>query len=157
MPSPNPAVALAQTLETAGLGVMGTNLWVGPVRPASDVVPVQAIFVLATQGREADRVFGEGDGVGYELRYPTVQVRIRSPAYIAGYQLARDCYDALQSSSPGGFMDVRAMNSEPMFLEQDQNNNYHWSINFECMYEFSKFVVEVSSTSSVTGDLTVTP
>lgn len=131
MPHLNPAIGLADLIDGAGVASLGGNLFVGLVRPVSDVIPAEAVFVMGTDGLPADRFFAQAD----EVRYPTVQIRIRSPDYESGYKLARDVYNVCQSSLPVGFKDVVARQSEPIYLAQDENKNHGWSLNFDLFYQ----------------------
>ena len=132
MPHLNPAVSLANIINAAGAATLGVNLFVGLVRPVSDTVPAEAVFVNATDGLPANRFFCTTDS---EVRHPTVQIRIRSPNYLAGYELAKEVYDLCQSSQPTDVLDVVARQSEPIYLEQDENANHQWSLNFDLMYQ----------------------
>jgi len=132
MPHLNPAVSLANEIHNAGAAELGANLYVGLVRPVSQTVPAEAVFVRGTDGIPADRFFCTTDS---EVRHPTVQIRIRSPNYLDGYELAKEVYEICQSSQPQGVLDVASRQSEPIYLEQDENKNHQWSINFDLMYQ----------------------
>lgn len=125
----NPGEEIAEFLEGVGIGlVLGVNMFVGPVRAESDFVPSQSVFVVPRNGRMSDRVFN----LDFELQYPMVVIRVRSEDYRSGYDLARQIYHELQSQDVS-FLDVRCIQSEPIFLEQDDNDNYQWQMNFEVM------------------------
>lgn len=127
----DPALDLAQVIESAGVATLGVNMFTGLVRPVSQVIPAECIFVRASDGVAANRFFSQID----EVRYPAVQIRVRSPSYEQGLKLVRNIYKACQSSRPVGYMDVRAMQSEPIYLEQDDNRNHQWALNFELVYQ----------------------
>lgn len=116
---------------------LSTNLFVGPVReesPGGTPLPRECVWVQSYGGGPADRVLG----VGTELRYPRVQVRVRSSGYASGMALARSIINTMQSATPStgnAYKDVVALQSEPVYLEQDKNMNYHWSVNFRMMYQ----------------------
>jgi len=124
----NPAQTIAMALQTAGVGLAGSDIFVGPVRPASAQVPAKAIFILGTGGPAGARTHTDG-----EVRYPTVQVRIRDNSLVAGIDRAEAVYQALANRKIPGFLDCEGIQSAPMYLEQDENLLYHWSINFELM------------------------
>lgn len=155
MSLPDPAQSVADYIDDSGLAVYGVNLWVGPVRPVSDIVPVDAVFCLATEGREAERSFARGDEVRFEIRYPSVQVRVRSKTYQQGYSLAKAIYNLLESADPFGYQDCKAFNSEPIYLMQDQNNYYHWAINFELFFNYSDMQVWITADSAVVVKATI--
>ena len=127
----DPAKDIAQLLQDAGVATLGIDLFTGPMRPAGEGAPAQCVFVRSTGGLPADRFFVQLD----EVRYPTVQVRVRSPSYQQGMDLARAVYAAAQSARPAGYMDVVCNQSEPLYMEQDANRHHHWALNFELMYQ----------------------
>ena len=127
----NPAVRIAELIHTLGIAELGKNLWVGLVRPGSSTVPAEAVFVMGTDGLPPDRFFAQQD----EVRHPTIMIRIRSPDYNSGYELARKVYDAVQSSRPPGIKDVSCRQSEPIYLGQDNNAHHGWSLNFDLFYQ----------------------
>lgn len=127
----DPAKDIALLLHDAGVCTFGVDLFTGPVRPAGEGTPVQCVFVRSTGGLPADRFFVQMD----EVRYPTVQVRVCSPSYQDGMDLARAVYAAAQSARPTGYMDVVSNQSEPFYMDQDENRHHHWSLNFELMYQ----------------------
>lgn len=135
--SHNPPVDLLRHLDAQTTAVTaGTNLFYGPVRAPSTngAVPVEAVFLMGAGGPPASRVLG----TAMELRHPTVQAIIRSTGFASGDTLARTVYSVLQSASPStgnAYMDVVAQQSEPVFLEQDKNLHYFWSINFRVTYQ----------------------
>lgn len=135
--SHNPGVDIANYLDANSTAVtLGTNLWYGPVRANSTngAVPVEAVFVMGVGGREPDRVLGTAT----EIRFPTVQVRVRSSGFAAGAALAQTVNSVLQSASPStgnAYLDVMALQSEPVFVEQDKNMHYHWSLNYRCVLQ----------------------
>jgi len=72
---------------------VGTNIFVGPPRPASQYVPKNSIFVLGTGGYPPQRVLQTST----ELKRPSVQVRVRWSSYEAGLAKAEAVYDTLES------------------------------------------------------------
>ena len=124
----NAACDIATFLEPRGIGVVGTDIFIGPVRPVSTVIPQNAVFVLGTGGPAGARTHGNG-----ETRYPTIQVRIRDTDLIAGGVKAENVYTALEGAKVPGYSDCVGLQSAPIFMQQDQNKLYHWSLNFELM------------------------
>lgn len=129
------------------------NLFVGPLRPVSAQVPVLAVFVLSTGGAPPDRTFGSRA----EIRYPAVQIRVRSAKKRAGVALLWKIYSALQSSPFEIYRDVRSETSEPNWIEISEDEHYHWSWDFELFYMgfagTKKTVVVSSYVQSIAGDL----
>ena len=111
----------------------GTNLFRGPVRAHSTAMPIQSAFVNSFDGRPPDRVLGTAT----EIRHASVSVIVRSSGFDPGLTLAWTVYTKLQSASPStgnAYMDVRALQSNPNYLEQDKNLHHFWSLNFEVTY-----------------------
>lgn len=111
------------------------NLFRGPVRATSTdgSVPIEAAFVMDITGRGPERTFGPGT----EIRYPTVQVRVRSASYTQGFNLTRHIYDTMQSASPSTgntYIDVYSLQSGFGYLEQDKNMHHHWAVSFRLVY-----------------------
>lgn len=133
--SHNPVTDIQNYLDAQTTALTkGTNLFRGPVRAHSAQVPVQSVFVTGYGGPAPDRVLGTAT----EIRYPRVQVTVRSSAYDSGYDLAWTVYNSLQSATPtttNTYMDVRALQSEPNFLEHDKNLHCFWTLNFAVMYQ----------------------
>ncbi|MBW2084436.1 MAG: hypothetical protein JRI54_00170 [Deltaproteobacteria bacterium] len=124
-----PAHDIALALQQAGLGTLGVDIFKGPVRPANGI-PVDSIFVLATGGRAGQRIHSDRS----EIRYPTAQIRVRAESFAEGYEKASAVYDALFDLRYPGYMDFLLLQSEPIYLGQDANGNYEWSLNVECSY-----------------------
>jgi len=133
--SHKPPEDIATYLSTQGVATLGSDLFIGPLRPPSTAQGIEttACFVQGTGGGPASRIFGTAT----EIRWPTVQVRVRSTGFSTGYSLCQSVYDTLQSASIGSpaYMDVRAEQSGPIWIEQDENGHYHWALNFRCMYQ----------------------
>ncbi len=129
----NPGVDIATYLDTNSTALtLGTNLFVGPVRPYSTGMPVKAVFVLANGGREADRTLGSTTTI--EVRHPAIQIRTRSTSFASGESLAQTIHSTLQSAQPSSYMDVYSRQSAPAFIEQDERGHYHFSDNFVATY-----------------------
>jgi hypothetical protein len=62
-------------------------------------------------------------------------VLIRDPDYYLGYSQAQTVYNVLQSATMSGYMDLKARESEPIYVGEDKNFIYLWSINFLAVYE----------------------
>jgi len=127
----NPALDLATFLGDNGFGVLGENIFVGNVKQISEYMPTEAIFVLGETGRASDRVHS---GLR-EIRFPSVQVRVRSYDFGRGVELSLSIYESLYRVILPGYIDCRPLQSEPVFFEQDENGNYEWTVNYELKYE----------------------
>ena len=131
----NPADDVKDQLNTKNVATSGTNLFVGPVRPVSQYVPANCIFVLAYGGAPGERFLS--GGAKTENRYPSVQVTVRWNDFSTGYAKARAVYDALDAETISGYWNVKGLHSEPLFIGQDENGNYRWTVNFEMSYLYS--------------------
>jgi len=115
----------------------GRNLFRGPVRPPSTEIPHAACFVLASAGPAPEAFSGSTP----ELRYSAVQVRTRSNAgttssvYVDGLTKARATRDALHHATISGYHDVRAMQTEPVYIGVDESGHHEWSINLELWHD----------------------
>jgi len=127
----DPAMDVANYLENQGIGTVNTDIFIGHIRPASQHVPVNSIFVQNTGGRPPQRFLRTKT----EIRYPSVQVLVRWSSYEAGQAKAEAIYDALESASISGYLDIVADQSAPLYLGLDENNNYGWSLNFTLTYQ----------------------
>lgn len=123
----NPTKDITDYLDSNSTALtVGTNLFYGLVRSVSSDCPVESVFVMASGGRQPARVFGSSG----EIRYPRVQVRVRSNTFQSGYSLAQTVLGILESATPTNYMDVEAQQSEPTFLGADERGHHHWSINY---------------------------
>lgn len=63
---------------------------------------------------------------------------MRSSGFASGLALARTVYSKVQSatslSTSVTYMDVRAMQGEPIYLQQDDRGHHFWTLNFETVY-----------------------
>ena len=117
---------VATYLNAEGVGVWGTDMFTGPVRPATQYVPANALFVLSGGGPAAGRYLSGGAKV--ENRYPGVQVTIRNVDYDAGLAKALEVHNALQAAKITGYWDVKVSASEPLFSGYN-DDTYRWSVN----------------------------
>ncbi len=114
----------------------GTNLFTGPVREVGDTVPGECVFVLASGGAAPQAYAGP---TAVETRFSGVQVRVRSAkqSFDAGETLARAVCAALhhQQASMSGYINVRALQSEPLYIGEDKAGYHGWSINLELVHD----------------------
>lgn len=117
---------VANYLNTEGLGVLGVDLFTGPVRPSSVHVATNALFVLGGAGPEASRYLSGGAKI--ENRYPSVQVTIRNVDYDLGLVKAIEVHNALQAATIPGYWDVNVTASAPLYVSYN-DSTYRWSVN----------------------------
>lgn len=126
-----PTQDIASYLDTGTTQItLGTNMFYGLVREHSTIIPVTCVFVANIGGRSPDRIMAS---TAQEIRYEDVQVRVRSSGWSNGEALVKTIYGVLQSAKPASYLDVRSIGN-PVFLEQDDNTHYHWSLNFRTTY-----------------------
>ena len=117
---------VAAYLNTEEIGVLGNNLFTGPVRPVTQYVPANSLFVLGGGGSGAQRYLSGGAKV--ENRHPSVQVSIRHLDYDDGKAKALEVHNALQAAKITGYWDCKVDQSAPFYLGF-QNDAYRWSVN----------------------------
>jgi len=127
----NPPLDVATKLQTAGVGALGSSIWVGPIRPASSSVPVASVFVTGTGGPRPQRTLGRIT----EIRRPTVQVMVRAADHDAGLTKAKAVHAALHNSTIAGYGDVEALQPEPIYVGLDSQEHELFSINFMLFYQ----------------------
>ncbi|GEL75208.1 hypothetical protein [Myxococcus virescens] len=125
----DPESDVATFLAGAGLSlVVGTNLFKGPVRPASDVIPQACVFVRVDAGAEPEPYLGgRTTGSVYEA---DVEVLIRGEPdrYDAPRQVARAVLVALQKASLPGYFSCVVAQSQPDYLDQDDNQCHEFAV-----------------------------
>ena len=117
----------------------GTNLFRGKMQPAersaSDPgTPAEAVFVLASGGPPQEAYFAP---TTLERRFSGVQCRIRSDErdFGGGQTLARSVRDALHHKTLAGYIDVRVLETEPLYIAEDNEGHHEWSVNVELWHE----------------------
>ena len=131
-----PDVDVAARLVAAGIGLtLGTNLFRGKERPpAAPGIPHKAVFCLASGGAGPQAY---ADGTALQLRYPSVQVFVRSDPndFAAGQTLARAVRDALHHATVAGYVNVEVVESEPNYLSEDEQGHHLWTVNVDLLLE----------------------
>lgn len=122
--------------NVSALTTSGTsrNLWSGKLRAAEGRIPQECVFVLATGGFPPQ---GYADTTSINLRMSGVQVFVRSNPrdFEGGQSLARKVRDALHHATIAGYIDVQAVQAEPIYIEEDEDGLHTWSVNFEATHE----------------------
>ena len=113
----------------------GTNLFNSKLRAVGDGIPVEAVFCMASGGPPPE-AYLQG-GVGDEARFSAVSCFIRSENrdFSGGQDLARTVRDALHHQDISGYHDVRASETEPIYVGEDDDGNHNWTANFELWHE----------------------
>ena len=122
-----PPTDVAVELAAAGIGLtLGTNLFTGPLRDVSAGVPKNAVFIKGLSGGLPQRTMGEVN----EIREPLVSVTVRNSSFNNGDTKVRQIQEALQAVTISGYLDVAARQSEPLYLEPDDQNLHRWIVIF---------------------------
>ena len=110
----------------------GTNLFQGPSRPPSSVIPHLCVNVQSYGGRShADM------GVSREDRFYRLQVRVRGnvDGYAEARTLAREIITALDRYAPGsGWVEIRVSDAGPIDLGIDDTEHPIFVINLTITY-----------------------
>jgi len=130
-----PDLAVAQTIDavtTSPLSAytIGTNLFAGPVRPVSAVIPHRAIFVLAYGGPSPLDKFS---GVSIQRHSVQVMVRGNPDAFSVAQADAKACRDALHLATIAGYLRCAAI--QPVYLGLDDTEHPLFSLNLELWRE----------------------
>jgi hypothetical protein len=130
-----PDIAVAQTLDAVATSplsayTIGTNLFAGPVRPVSTVIPHRAIFVLTYGGPAPLDKFS---GVSIQRHSVQVMIRGNADAFNVAQADAKACRDALHLGTVTGYMRCAAL--QPVYLGLDDNEHPLFSLNLELWRE----------------------
>lgn len=108
-----------------------TNLFASKVRAARDDVPVNAVFVWAGPGAQAQRTMGHTN----EIRRPVVMVHIRNGRQKDGSDIAQQIFNTLMGTVPTGYLDMFASTSAPVDNGYDSDGRHNFAIAFVVAYE----------------------
>ncbi len=123
---------VSTALAAEGIGLTaGTNLFMGGIKALSSNVAVNSVFVGSSPGAAPERFMGEVA----EIRRPMVHVRVRNGTFQAGDTLSRLIQDTMQALSISGYLDVKAVQSEPTYLGEAKEGHHLWVISFELTHE----------------------
>ena len=120
---------IATVLQTAGVGTLGTDLFTGPMRDRRELGD-RITTVLLTGGFDPQPYLGGSDAG--DLRQSQVQVMHRSDidqsgVYTASALVAENIFNALHKRSTSDY--VAWLAGEPIYIEKDDHDRHHWSIN----------------------------
>lgn len=126
----NPASDVATKLAAAGLGLtVGTNLFIGELRPVETGVPAKAAFVLGHGGPRPTPYLGIGKS--YYRSHVQVLVRGNPGEFQVTDALARDVLRALHTKTITGYIQVLAEESEAGYLGADEAERPLFTVNAE--------------------------
>jgi len=124
-----PDAAVAATIDAVSTSplsayTLGTNLFQGPMRAVSSVIPHRAIFVLTVGGPSPFDKFS-----GTPIQRHNVQVMLRGnvDAFSVAQADAKACRDALHLATIAGYLRCAAI--QPAYLGLDDNEHPLFSLN----------------------------
>lgn len=126
----SPADTTADFLAAAGIGVVASGLDWSIHIGSEPTEPKKTVTVYDTVG--SDPVLSEID-----LRRPSVQVRVKSDEYAAGWGKANDVHVALVEAGKTIHASTVTIGwfgqGDVLFIGRDDENNYLFTCNFEMM------------------------
>lgn len=130
-----PDIAVVATLDAVATSPLsayttGVNLFAGPTRQPSSVIPHRAIFVLSYGGPEPLDKFS-----GVSIQRHSVQVMLRGnvDAFSVAQADAKACRDALHLATISGYLRCAAL--QPAYLGLDDTEHPMFSLNLELWRE----------------------
>lgn len=124
----SPALTVATFLQTAGHGTLGTNIFIGPPRDPSTVVPNKCVFVIATGGA-APQPYLEISGDAFRQADLQIFIRGNVGEFAAGETYTKAIFESVQFPSLSGFIDCRPTNSYPLWIGFDPLDHPRWTVN----------------------------
>lgn len=131
----SPDLAIAQAIDAVSTSplsayVLAANLFAGPVRPVSGVIPHRSIFVLEYGGLAPLDKFN-----GTPIQRHSVQVMVRGnvDAFSVAQADAKACRDALHLATLSGYLRCAAL--QPAYLGLDDTEHPLFSLNLELWRE----------------------
>lgn len=110
----------------------GTNLFQGPSRPPSSVIPHLCVNVQAYGGRSSADMGRPEDDRFYKLQ---VRVRGNVDGYAEARTLAREIITAIDRYAPGsGWVEIRVTDAGPIDLGVDETEHPIFVINLRITY-----------------------
>ena len=121
---------VANRLQAAGVGTVGTDIFRGGIRVPSALVPHASLFVLPQGGGGPNPLLNAG---ATDYSRPSVQVLIRGNVgtYITTQTKAESALTALHKSTIAGYFQVLARTPQPLYLGLDDTEHPMFSVNVE--------------------------
>jgi hypothetical protein len=130
-----PEIDTRDALDTRiGALTVGTNLFDGKMREIGPYIPAEAVFCQITEGSRPEPFAG---GTSYQQHPSVVKVMVRSePDDLSGSRtLARSIQTALDKVDLTGYIEVRALQSDPYYIGEDAKRHHYWELNFELIHD----------------------
>lgn len=124
---------IAQYLSNLGVGIFNTDPVVGGGNIFLYDLPDKPSIAIAIYSAP-----GMPPSQKLNIKEPGVQIIVRGIDQQATFALAQSVFDALHATPVDSFVSggtriimCQARQSEPQFLERDENRNYWFSLNFQ--------------------------
>jgi hypothetical protein len=114
--------------------VTGINLFDGKMREAGPYIPDAATFVQITEGGAPQPFAG---GTTYQEHASVVKIMVRSAPddFDSSRTLMRSIQAALDKIDLTGYIEVRALQSDPYDIGEDTKRRHYWEINIELLHD----------------------
>ena len=111
-----------------------TNLFDGKMREESPYIPAEAVFCQISEGSAPEPFAG---GTSYQQHPSGVKIMLRSePDDLGGSRtLIRSIQTALDKVALSGYIEVRALQSDPYYIGEDVKHHHYWELNFELIHD----------------------
>jgi len=103
---------------------LSARVYKGPVADSPD----EGVFCLATGGQAPNSFFGQDP---QQHKFKSAQIRVRSEKFKfkEGRDLTQSVWGLLKNAQPAGWIIVRMVNSDAIYLGRDAEDRHEWSIN----------------------------
>lgn len=126
----NPPQAMRDHLSAAGIGLTtGTNLFTGGRRAVGNLIPANAVFIIGAPGLSI-RAMGEVE----EVIRTIITITLRWSSFAAGDSKMREIHDKIRGKTVAGFLDVLALDGEPIPLGKDGDGNELFLLTAEMVF-----------------------
>ena len=109
------------------VGTIGDSIFVGPVRPESDVIPANSIFIAAYDSGSEKTFDNKSETVDYSVNI-NVRAKHTTDSRQYAFLKAAIIYDFLQREELTGYLDISGIIT-PVQLAYDEQNNAVFSLN----------------------------
>lgn len=133
---PSPALDIATALANAGLGTLGTNIYVSTVLDddtGGGIVPDAAIFVAQSSGAPPEPLLGGSSAD--DINRVVVQIRLRGGrnAYQTALAKLPLIHAAIHKQQTAAY--ISWLVDPPIQLGPDDKDRHEWSINVAVLYQ----------------------
>lgn len=111
--------------------VTGTNLFEGGIRPATNGIPRNAVFITETGGNPPIRVMSQIN----EIHRVFVFIRVRWSDYASGVAKTEAIRQELQAASIAGYLDFSALQSRATYVGLIEQGDHIWMLGYTITFE----------------------